>query len=107
MNPKEAAGHGEVVLYEAPDGKTTFEVRLEGDTVWLTQRQIAKLFGVNVPAISKHIKNIYAAGELRPKATVSKMEIVGREGSRKVSRQVDFYNLDMIIMEETNCKIKL
>lgn len=94
---KEKESRGEIVLYQAPDGQTTLEVKLEGDSVWLAQGQIAKLFGVNVPAVSKHIKNIFAAGELVPKATVSKMEIVRKEGKRRVARLVDLYNLDMII----------
>lgn len=88
---------GEVVLYKTEDGKTALDVRLAGETVWLTQAQIANLFGVNVPAVSKHIKNIFSARELTPKATVSKMEIVRAEGKRSVSRNVEVYNLDMII----------
>lgn len=88
---------GEVVLYKAPDGEVRLDVRLERETVWLTQSQIAKLFGVNVPAISKHIRNIYATRELQPKSTVSKMEIVRTEGKRQVSRSVDLYSLDMIV----------
>jgi prophage maintenance system killer protein len=88
---------GEVVLYRAKDGKTAIDVRLVGETVWLSQAQIADLFGVNVPAVSKHIKNIYAARELAPKATVSKMEIVRIEGKRRVNRNVELYSLDMII----------
>ena len=90
-------GAGEVVLYKAPDGEIQLDVRLERESVWLTQSQIAKLFGVNVPAISKHIRNIYATRELQRKATLSKMEIVRIEGKRQVSRPVDLYNLDMII----------
>jgi hypothetical protein len=88
---------GEVVMYRTKDSKTALDVRLVGETVWLTQAQIADLFKVNVPAVSKHIKNIYEARELVPKATVSKMEIVRAEGKRRVSRKVDLYNLDMII----------
>lgn len=88
---------GEVVLYKTADGKTAIDVRLAGETVWLAQAQIAELFGVNVPAVSKHIKNIFAARELIPKATVSKMEIVRMEGKRRVNRNVEVYNLDMII----------
>jgi hypothetical protein len=82
---------GDIVLYRTDDGKTALDVRLEAETVWLTQGQIAKLFGVNVPAISKHVRNIYTVGELEPKATVSKMETVRTEGRRKVSRSVDYY----------------
>lgn len=88
---------GEIVLYRTDDGKTALDVRLEAETVWLTQAQIAKLFGVNVPAISKHVKNIYAVRELTPAATVSKMKTVRAEGPRRVSRNVDYYSLDMII----------
>jgi prophage maintenance system killer protein len=88
---------GEVVIYRTKDSKTALDVRLVGETVWLTQAQIADLFKVNVPAVSKHIKNIYEARELVPKATVSKMEIVRVEGKRRVNRKVDLYNLDMII----------
>jgi len=88
---------GEVVLYKTEDGKAALDVRLAGETVWLTQAQIADLFGVNIPAVSKHIKNIFSARELAPKATVSKMEIVRIEGKRKVKRDVEVYNLDMII----------
>lgn len=88
---------GEVVLYKTRDGKTALDVRLAGETVWLTQAQIANLFGVNIPAVSKHIKNIFLARELSPKATVSKMEIVRIEGKRRVNRNVEVYNLDMII----------
>ena len=86
-----------MILYKAPNGQVQLDVRLERETVWLTQSQIAKLFGVKVPAVSKHIKNIYATRELLPKSTVSKMEIVRTEGARRVSRPVDLYSLDMII----------
>jgi predicted transcriptional regulator len=97
MNQGSINGAGEVVLYKAPDGEVRLDVRLERETVWLTQSQIAKLFGVKVPAVSKHIKNVYATRELQPKSTVSKMEIVRTEGKRQVSRPVDLYSLDMII----------
>ncbi|MDO4431638.1 MAG: RhuM family protein, partial [Lonepinella koalarum] len=67
------------------------------ETFWLTQKNMAELFGVEVPAISKHLDNIYQSGELEQSLTVSKMEIVRQEGSRMVKRKVDFYNLDAII----------
>ena len=70
---------------------------VKDETIWLTQKAMAELFDVEVPAISKHLANIYADGELQPDATVSKMEIVQTEGSRNVKRLVDFYNLDAII----------
>lgn len=92
-----STGMGEVVLYRSADGGPALDVRLERESIWLSQAQMAELFGVNVPAIFKHIKNIYATGELESGATVSKMEIVRQEGRRKVRRAVDHYNLDMVI----------
>jgi len=74
-------GLGEIVLYQTDAGGPALDVRLERESIWLTQAQMAELFGVNVPAIFKHIKNIYATGELESGATVSKMEIVRQEGS--------------------------
>ena len=87
----------EVVVYQGEDGALRIEARMAGETLWLPMARIADLFGVNVPAISKHIKNIYATGELERPATVSKMETVRQEGKRRVSRAVEYYNLDMII----------
>lgn len=75
---------GEIILYQTSDGQTAIDVRLENETIWLTQKQIAELFGTEVPAISKHIKNIFSTGELQEKSTVSRMEIVQIEGSRRV-----------------------
>ena len=85
------------LLYTAPDGAVKVDVFLEGETVWLTQKALAELFGVGVPAINKHLKNIFDSGELSREATVSKMEIVRAEGGREVAREVEFYNLDAII----------
>ena len=87
---------GEIILYQ-PNETIRLEVRLEEESVWLTQAQIAALFGIEVPAISKHIRNIYQSEELERKATVSKMEIVRQEGNRKVKRTIEIYNLDMIL----------
>jgi prophage maintenance system killer protein len=86
-----------VILYQSPDGTASLEVRLDHETVWLTQPQLADLFDVNVPAVSKHIRNILGSGELDASATVSKMERVQIEGGRKVKRSQILYNLDMII----------
>jgi prophage maintenance system killer protein len=86
-----------IEIYRSPDHKTQVEVRLDKDTVWLSQKQISLLFGTGVPAISKHIKNILADKELSADSTVSKMEIVQTEGRRQVSRTAEVYNLDMII----------
>ena len=84
-------------LYTAPDGAVKVDVFFRGETVWLTQKALAELFGVKVPAINKHLKNIYESGELSRVATVSKMEMVRVEGEREVMREVEFYNLDTII----------
>ena len=86
-----------ILFYTTPANEVKIDVFLQDETLWLSQKQMAELFGVNVPAISKHLKNIYESEELRPEATVSKMEIVRREGNRDVVRAVDLYNLDAII----------
>ena len=91
------AEQGNFLLYTAGSSAVTIEVYFKDETVWLTQKALAKLFGVGVPAVNKHLKNIYAAGELTPGATVSKMEIVRPEGAREVRREVEYYNLDAII----------
>ncbi len=96
MNKKEP-NKSELILYQTEDGKTRLEVRLQDETVWLTQKMIAELFQVAVPTINEHIKNIYAEGELLPKGTIRKFLIVQKEGIRKVSRKVDFYNLELIV----------
>ena len=87
----------QIQIFQSNDGDIQLEVILEQETGWLSQRQIAELFGTKVPAISKHISNIVNEGELNDTATVSKMEIVQVEGKRKVKRNVDVFNLDMII----------
>lgn len=97
MASRQPEDRGEVILYRTEDGRAALDVRLVGETVWLTQAQIADLFAVNVPAISKHIKNIYTDRELARKTTISKMETVRTEGKRRVARTVELYNLDMII----------
>ncbi len=86
-----------IILYTAADGKVTADVIFAEETFWLTQRSMAELFGVNIPAISKHLKNIYESKELSPEATISKMETVQMEGQRQVAREVEVYNLDAAI----------
>lgn len=85
------------LMYHSDDGDISVNAVIKDETIWLTQKGMAEIFDVEVPAISKHISNIFAEGELQPDATVSKMEIVQQEGNRNVRRQVDFYNLDAII----------
>ncbi|MDQ1244225.1 MAG: hypothetical protein QG565_565, partial [Campylobacterota bacterium] len=88
--------NSDIIIYKDINGEIKLDVSLEGDTVWLSQKQMSLLFDVNVPAINKHIKNIFADGELNS-STISKMETVQKEGKREVKREVEFYNLDMII----------
>ena len=87
----------EMVLYHSNDGDVTIDAYIMDETLWITQKSMAEHFGVNVPDISKHLKNIYKEGELKKEATVSKMEIVQNEGGRNVKRMTEFYNLDAII----------
>ena len=87
---------GEIVLYQ-PDDTIRLEVMIEYETVWLTQAQIAELFGTEIPAISKHINNIYNVRELEKISTVSILEIVRQEGRRTVKRKTAHYSLDMIL----------
>jgi len=85
------------ILYTSPGGAVKIDVFFKDENLWLTQKALAELFGVNVPAIAKHLKNIFDTGELSREATVSKMETVRSEGMREVTRFVDYYNLDAII----------
>jgi len=85
------------LLYTSPKGDVKVEVILNYETVWLSQKSIAQLFGVNVPAISKHLDKIYETGELSKEATVSILETVQTEGSREVKRNIEYFNLDAII----------
>lgn len=85
------------LMYNTSNDNVKVNAVLKNDTIWLTQKGMAELFDVNTPAISKHLTNIYSEGELLASSTVSKMEIIQKEGDRQVSRLVDFYNLDAII----------
>lgn len=91
------AKKSEFLLYQTEDGQVTLNVRLEDETVWLTQQMIAELFQTTVPNISMHIKNIYDEGELSSDATVKDFLTVRQEGARSVQRKLTYYNLDMII----------
>lgn len=87
----------EIILYQIENTNICVNVIFENETFWMTQKAMAELFDVNVPAISKHLTNIYEEEELIKKLTVSKMEIVQKEGQRNVKRMQEFYNLDAII----------
>ena len=92
------ANRGEIIIYRAEDNTVQLNVRMENETVWLTQKQMADLFGVKKAAISKHVSNIFSQGELSPDMTVSKMETVVNRGFRgMVLDTIDYYNLDMIL----------
>ena len=88
---------GEVTLYRSEKGDVQVQCLLQNETLWLTQKAIAELFGVESPAISKHLANIYESGELTRTATVSILERVQTEGARRVTRKLEYYNLDAII----------
>ena len=85
------------ILYNLPEGKGTVQAYVENETIWLTQKAMAELFGVSVPAINQHIKNIYDIEELTAEATIKKNLIVQQEGNRQVKREQTFYSLDVII----------
>lgn len=89
--------NSQIIIYQTETGQTKIEVRLEDETVWLTQKLIAELFQVAKSTISEHIKHIYQENELEEMATVRKFRTVQTEGVREISREIEYYNLDMII----------
>ena len=89
--------HGEIILYQTEDGLTKINVNLRDETVWLSLEQMAELFGRDKSTISRHIRNVFADGELSEKATVANFATVQTEGDRQVSRDITYYNLDVII----------
>ncbi|MBU4175154.1 MAG: virulence RhuM family protein [Actinobacteria bacterium] len=86
-----------IMIYQSDSGETRLEVRLQDETVWLTQKLMSELFEKDVRTINEHIKNVYEESELEPESTIRKFRIVQVEGTRQVRRLVDFYSLDMII----------
>ena len=86
-----------IVLYTTDDGNTQLEVKLENETVWLTQSQMAELFGIGRTTVLRHIKNVYESEELDEKSTCAKNAQVRLEGNRRIQRSIPYYNLDMII----------
>ena len=86
-----------IIMYTTEDGLTKIEVTFDEDTVWLSLDQMAELFQRDKSTLSRHIKNIFTEGELRPEATVAKFATVQTEGNRQVTRDIDYYNLDVII----------
>ena len=98
---------GQIEIYQSGDGQTQIQVRLESDTLWLTQRQMAGLFQVAIPTINEHVKHIYDEEELSRKATIRKFRTVQNEGSRQVARNLDHYNLDMVLSVGYRVKSKI
>ena len=92
-----ADGFNEILLYTTPNGKVKVEIYLQNETIWLTQQKIADLFGVDRSVVTKHLINIYKEAELSKEATCAKIAQVQTEGSREVTRPIEFYNLDAII----------
>lgn len=93
----ESLSNSSLMFYQTEDGQTRIEVHLEDESVWLSQKLMAELFQKDIRTINEHIQNIYAEGELKSEPTIRKFRIVQNEGTREVTRTVDFYNLDVII----------
>ncbi len=89
--------NSQIVIYKDKNGDIKIDVRFDGNTVWLTQKMMSLLFQVSVPTVNEHIKNIVNEGEIDGSATIRKFRIVQKEGSRDVEREVEYYNLDLII----------
>jgi prophage maintenance system killer protein len=88
---------GTIAIYESQDGQIHLDVEMHDETVWLTQGQMSSLLGRSIPTISEHIKHVFEEGELEPESTIRKYRTVGVEGKRKVARELEYYNLDIII----------
>lgn len=89
--------NSDILIYQTEDGNTKIDVKLENGTVWMTQRAMAELYQKGINTINEHIKNIYEEGELQEETTIRKNRIVQTEGQRQVTREVAFYNLELII----------
>lgn len=97
MSSQESMLSGEILLYQTEDGTTRIDVRLQNETLWLTQMQMAELFQKDKRTISEHIANVYEEGELSQEATVRNFRTVQKEGNREVKRDLASYNLDVVI----------
>ena len=93
----EQDNNGNIIIYQSDDGKTHIEVRLENETLWLTQQQMADLYQTSRTNVVEHIKHIYEEGELDEGSTCRKFRQVRNEGKKQVEREMNFYSLDMII----------
>ena len=93
----ELMSQSEIILYQTEDGRTRVQVRLQDETVWLSLNQLAALFQRDKSVISRHINNVFDEGELLREATVAKIATVQREGQKQVTREIEYFNLDVII----------
>src|SRR5579872_6549165 len=89
--------NSQIIIYRSESGEVKLDVRVDGDTVWLTQKMMAELFGVTTNTIGEHLVNIYKERELIENSTTRNFRVVQIEGRRSISREVNFYNLDAII----------
>ena len=89
--------NNQIIIYNTEDGQTKIEVKVQDETVWLSQKQMAGLFDKDVRTVNEHVMNIYDEAELSQNSTIRKFRIVQKDGNRDVSRDIDFYNLDVII----------
>ncbi len=96
MNMKDA-NNQKIILYKAEDGSFTVDVKLEEGTVWLSQRQMTELFNKDKRTISEHVQNVFEEGELKKDSTVRNFRTVQKEGNREIERDIEYYNLDVII----------
>ena len=97
MNKNQTPQSNDIIFYSSPKGDVRVEVFFQEETFWLSQKKMADLFGVDVRTINEHLGNIFKSNELTLASTIRKIRIVQKEGNRDVSREVDFYNLDVII----------
>jgi len=97
MNQNTEKDNNKIIIYNTEDGQTKIEVRVENETVWLSQKQMAELFDCTVENIIFHLQNVFESGELIEKTTTKESLVVQKEGSRDVSRSVKIYNLDAVI----------
>lgn len=98
MSESDNHPEGDLILYRSPNGAVHVGVLYASETFWLSQKQLADLFAVDVRTVSEHLKNIYASGELVEQSTLRKFRKVQREGNRDIAREIEFYNLDAIIL---------
>ncbi|MFA6160274.1 MAG: hypothetical protein WC678_04295 [Parcubacteria group bacterium] len=89
--------NNKIIIYNAEDGKTKIEVNLDGETAWLSQKQMAELFDCSIDNVALHLKNVYSEKELNERATSEESSVVQKEGNREVNRTIKTYNLDKII----------